>query len=161
MNALLSPLGKPAVFGGIRLLTALYKHAKSGGPQLVKPQEAPAKFDFEALAKQAAWDSATVPLSGEGLGVLLEGDEVPVEIEGPPSSGSTKRQGQSHSNARRAKRRKLEKLNAGPGPSPSTYAHVLSHGTAIEVEADATKLPAAKGAVTGKRGTVGGAWGCY
>ena len=54
----------------------------------------------------------------------------------------------------RQKRRKARKQEAGPGPSSSTYAQVLSHGTAIEVDADATEFPAAKGAVTGKKGTL-------
>ena len=54
----------------------------------------------------------------------------------------------------RQKRRKARKQEAGPGLSSSAYTQVLSHGTAIEVDADATEFPAAKGAVTRKKGTL-------
>lgn len=53
----------------------------------------------------------------------------------------------------RAAKRRTQREQAGDTPSPSAYAHVLSHGTAIEVNANATEFAFARGAVTGKRGT--------
>ncbi|KAE9388586.1 hypothetical protein BT96DRAFT_1025390 [Gymnopus androsaceus JB14] len=69
-----------------------------------------------------------------------------------PSSPSKRKNGRAHD--RRAKIRKTKQQQAGPGPSSDTYGKVLSYGTAIEVNAHATEFPAAKGAVTGKKGNV-------
>ncbi|KAE9388592.1 hypothetical protein BT96DRAFT_1073246 [Gymnopus androsaceus JB14] len=65
-----------------------------------------------------------------------------------------KQPGQTHMNAKRAEQRKVAAEKAEPGPSSQAYAYVLSHGTAIKVNADATEFPTAKGGVTGNRGAV-------
>lgn len=71
-------------------------------------------------------------------------------VESPAASNKRKN---ARSHDKRAKIRRIRKEEKA-GPSSNTYANVLSHGTAIEVEADATHFPAAKGAVTGKKGTL-------
>ncbi|KAE9385099.1 hypothetical protein BT96DRAFT_1007366 [Gymnopus androsaceus JB14] len=64
-------------------------------------------------------------------------------VEFPAASNKCKN---ARSHDKRAKIRRIRKEEKA-GPSSNTYANVLSHGTAIEVEADATHFSAAKGAV--------------
>lgn len=64
-------------------------------------------------------------------------------VESPAASNKRKN---ARSHDKRAKIRRIRKEEKA-GPSSNTYANVLSHGTAIEVEADATHFSAAKGAV--------------
>lgn len=103
------------------------------------------------------------PSSNPSIGPALSSSNTVIPIPDPnitsnpklnsdiPTVPKKRKNGRSHD--KRAKERRIRK-EENPGPSPSTYAKVLSHGTAIEVEVDAVQLPAAKGAVTGKKGTV-------
>ncbi|KAJ3765607.1 hypothetical protein FB446DRAFT_794889 [Lentinula raphanica] len=62
----------------------------------------------------------------------------------------SKQKTRNKSNAKRAKKWRLD---AAGGPSFSTFAHVLSHGTCVEVDLDASQFDSAKGIHTGKSGT--------
>lgn len=79
--------------------------------------------------------------------------ETPPPLSSPRSKSIPALQSLRNSKRREGRKRKAEEELPAPGPSKRTLAHVLSEGTAIEVDINAANFDAALGAHTAKPGT--------
>ncbi|KAJ3858585.1 hypothetical protein EV359DRAFT_68898 [Lentinula novae-zelandiae] len=110
-------------------------------------EEMPVAIQSLVPVQEMAWRQPLIPTSSTPPTLQ---PSIPNILQTPTSSlpaNPHKRKAKSASMC--SKKRKFEKeASKGPGDSHATHAQVLSHGVAVEVDLDASKFEAARGAHT-------------